>query len=200
MAAPNDRSVSSPPSSGLTKLELAESRIYPGVNTPAKAAVILHKARFLDLDPSFVAENIAFINGKPAGTGLLLAALLKRSGKYRYLVTEKTARVCRIQFLERLDGKWEVIGIEAFTLEMAQRAKLTSNPSWSRFPEQMLFWRCLVAGARTHCPDALAGGCAHLIEEVRPEVPYDEEGRPTTTGVIIDAEVILPQAEAETAK
>lgn len=178
------------PSDKLSKKDLAESRIYPAINTPAKAGVVMMKAKALDLDPTFIAENLIFIGGKAAGTGLLLAVLCKRSKKYRYIVKQKTAKLCTVEFKEKVDSRWESIGTETFTMEMAVRAGLTSNPSWKKFPEAMLFWRCLSSGVRTHCPDVIAGVFSHLVEELQPQGEYDEEGIPVLKAEMVEVELV----------
>jgi len=90
-----------------------------------------------------------------------------------------------IEFFEILpDGKRDSLGTETFTMEMAQRANLTTNPSWKKFPEAMLWARCLTAGVRARCPDALGGTPAYSIEEMNPKIEVDEDGIP-----IPDAEV-----------
>lgn len=172
--------VKSPGASGppATADDLIKCKLFPWINTPAKASIVIQKARETGLAATFVAENIVFVNGKPAASGLMLTALLKGSGKYRYRILTKTDQEVKAEFLEKVDGKWEVVGTEVFTMKMAVRAQLTGNPSWKKFPEAMLTWRALAAGARTHCADALAGGFSHLIEEVRPDLEVTEDGAP----------------------
>lgn len=160
----------------LSRKDLAGSKLFQHVNTPEKAGVIIAQAKALNLDPVFVASHTTFIGGKPAMDGNLLAVLLKRSERYRYVIEEKSDKQARITFLEKIDGKWEKLGTETFSMAMAQRAGLTSNATYKKYPEQMLFWRCLMAGARTMCPDITAGGFCHLIEELAPSAEYGEDG------------------------
>ena len=185
--------------SALSKRELANCRLYPNINTPEKAAVVLSKAHAWGLEPTCVAEAMYFVSGKPALSSNMHAVLVKRSGRYDYRVKEKTHTKCVLDFRERVDGKWEVIGTETFTMQDAQTAGITNNPSWKKFPAAMLFARCLTAGVRTHCPDVLAGTACYSVEELAPHAEYDAEGRP----VVIDAEICnvsLPPASVDVAE
>lgn len=117
--------------------------------------------------------GISVINGKPGFGANLLAQAIKRHPQYDYRVLEKTDQVCRIRFLS---GK-EVLGEEVFTIQMAERANLIGKGGpWKQYPEAMLFARCLSAGMRTHCPDALGGAPAYTPEELGAQGQIDENG------------------------
>lgn len=179
--------------SGLTKTELAKSQLYTNIKTKEQAAVVIAKARSFGLCPTVVADNLFFVGGKPSLSAGLMATLVKRSGKYDYRVTEKTDKKCVLAFFEILPGGTrEKIGVETFTLEMANRAGLAAGVNWKKFPEAMLFSRCLTAGVRAHCPDALGGNPVYTVEELSPSTLVDEDGRP-----IIDAEIVDSPASAD---
>jgi len=117
--------------------------------------------------------GISVINGKPGFGANLLAQAIKRHPSYDYRVLEKTDQVCRIRFLS---GK-ETLGEEVFTIQMAERANLIGKGGpWKQYPEAMLFARCLSAGMRTHCPDALGGAPAYTPEELGAQGQIDENG------------------------
>jgi hypothetical protein len=60
---------------------------------------------------------------------------------------------------------------------MAERANLIGKGGpWKQYPEAMLFARCLSAGMRTHCPDALGGAPAYTPEELGAQGQIDENG------------------------
>jgi hypothetical protein len=169
----------------LTKKELAQSALYPNIKTPAQAAVVMQKARSYGLCPTTIADGLFFVGGKPALSAQLIATLLKRSGKYDYRIKTKTDKECSIEFFELRDGKRESLGVETFTMAMATRAALASGVNWKKFPEAMLWARCLTAGVRARCPDALGGNPVYSVEELSPSTEVDAEGRP-----IIEAEVV----------
>lgn len=107
--------------------------------------------------------GIYLVNGKPGFSAQLLAQAVKRHPRYDYRVRQKDAECCTIAFLQ--DG--DEIGVETFTMAMAKRAGLVgSRGPWAQYPEAMLFARCLTAGMRTHCPDALGGFAAYTPEEI----------------------------------
>jgi hypothetical protein len=170
----------------LSKHDLAECRLYPNIKTPAQAAVVMAKAHSYALCPTMVAESLYFVGGKPAMSAQLVATLVKRSAKYDYRVREKTDRQCSIEFFEVVDGKRESLGIETFTMVMAQRAGLASSPTWKKFPEALLWARALTAGVRARCPDALGGGPVYTVEELSPGTPVDDEGRPVIAGEVVE--------------
>jgi hypothetical protein len=117
--------------------------------------------------------GISVINGKPGFGANLLAQAIKRHPSYDYRVLEKTDTICRIRFLS---GK-ETLGEEVFTIQMAERANLIGKGGpWKQYPEAMLFARCLSAGMRTHCPDALGGAPAYTPEELGAQGQIDENG------------------------
>jgi hypothetical protein len=191
----------------ISRDDIVESRLWPNINSPERAAVVLAMARNHDMDPCFVAANIAFIGGKPAASGLYLAAVLKKTRRYRYRRDEKLSSdgpntKCVLRWLEKVDGTWEEVGTTSFSLEDAKRAELLSNQTWKKYPARMCFWRALSAGAREYCPDAIAGGCTHLIEELVPDAAYDNETlQPvvTVTGVEIDTDEEVDASHPHTA-
>jgi hypothetical protein len=123
--------------------------------------------------PFASAGGVTVINGRPGFGSNLLAQAIKRHPQYDYRVLEKTDQVCRIKFLA---GK-EELGIETFTAKMAERAGLLKDGGmYFKYPEAMLFARCLTAGMRTHCPDALGGAPAYTPEELGAQGQIDENG------------------------
>jgi hypothetical protein len=144
--------------------------------TLAKCAVQLMAGMEAGFTPFASITGIYVINGKPGFSAQLLAQAIKRHPHYDYRVLEKTAKGCTIRFLH--DG--EILGEESFTSEMAQRASLTSGP-WKAYPEAMLFARCLTAGMRTHCPDALGGHTPYTPEELGAPGQIDESGMVVAT-------------------
>jgi hypothetical protein len=92
--------------------------------------------------PPFTAMN-AFhvIQGKPVMSANTIAARLKASGRYNYVITEKTAARCSIDFYE--NGK--KVYTETWDTQRAQKAGVKNM---DRFPDAMLFARAITAGAR----------------------------------------------------
>lgn len=150
----------------------------------AQCAVQLMAGMEAGFTPFASITGVYVVNGRPGFSAQLLAQAIKRHPVYDYRVMEKTDRICRIRFLQR----GQELGIETFTMEMAERAGLTAErpgsrgiSPWRAYPEAMLFARCLTAGMRTHCPDALGGHAAYTPEELGAEGQIDEDGMVTVT-------------------
>jgi hypothetical protein len=119
-------------------------------------------------------SGLHIIKGKAVLAANLMAAAIKRSGKYDYRAT-CTDTECRVQFLGRDGGKWEPIGDTSFTLDDAKRAGLGGD-NWRKYPKAMLFARCISAGYKQHCPDAL--GAAPVYVEAHGETEITEDAPP----------------------
>ena len=135
--------------------QAVKSGMFPDL-TAAQAALKMQLADDLNINRSLGLGGIHVVKGKMVLSSNLIAALVKRSSKYRYRVVEHTDKVCKIAFHERLDdGKWEMAGESTFTVEMAKRAQLIANPTWTKYPESMLYSRAIVQGVRWYCPDLI---------------------------------------------
>jgi hypothetical protein len=144
--------------------------------TLAQCAVQLLAGMEAGFTPFASITGIYVVQGRPGFSAQLMAQAIKRHPDYDYRVLEKTDTTCRIRFLCR----GEELGVETFTIEMAKRAGLVKpNGPWGQYPEAMLFARCLTAGMRTHCPDALGGHTAYTPEELGAQGTIDEQGMVT---------------------
>jgi len=133
--------------------------------------------------------GIHIISGKPAIGSNLIAAAIKRHPLYNFKVAKFDDKVCHLDFYENWDGKWEKIGESIFTMTDAQTAGLLNNPSWKKYPKNMLYARAISNGARWYCPDIFGGAPTYTPEELGATVDEDEN--------VIDAEIIEPQPEQE---
>ena len=143
--------------------------------TLACCAVQLMAGMEAGFTPFASITGIYVVNGKPGFSAQLLAQAIRRHPLYDYRVREKTAESCSIAFF----AGTEELGVETFTMDMARRAGLVgSRGPWQQYPEAMLFARCLTAGMRTHCPDALGGHTPYTPEELggTREGEIDENG------------------------
>lgn len=143
----------------------------------AQCAVQLMAGMEAGFTPFASITGVYVVNGRPGFSAQLLAQAIKRHPDYDYRVLEKSDKACRIKFLCR----GEELGIEIFTMEMAERAGLVKGGPWKQYPEAMLFARCLTAGMRTHCPDALGGHTPYTPEELGAQGQIDEDGMVTVT-------------------
>jgi hypothetical protein len=155
------------------------SGLFKDTADVAKAAMKIKFGYALGIDEATAMSNIILVSGRMSFTANFIAGRIKQSNKYRYVVLEKTDKQCKIQFYEKVeqwkDGRlifeWEKPGpAELFTLEMAKRAGLTKNETWTKYPEAMCFARCLTAGARTYCSDVFLGTGVYTPDELDPNL------------------------------
>ena len=133
--------------------------------------------------------GVNIIQGKPAFSANLMAAAVKRSGRYNYIVTTMTEKECSIEFMEKFDGKWRTSGVSTFTLEDAKKA---GTKNLDKFARNMLFARAMSNGVRWYCPDVMNGAPAYTPEEMGADV--DQDGNVIT----VEAEDIVIQKQAIT--
>jgi hypothetical protein len=149
--------------------------------TLAQCAVQLLAGMEAGFTPFASITGIYVVQGRPGFSAQLLAQAIKRHPSYDYRVLSKTSEACSIRFLSGT----EELGIETFTIEMAERAGLIGKGGpWKQYPEAMLFARCLTAGMRTHCPDALGGHTAYTPEELGAAGTIDEQGMVTVAAEV----------------
>ncbi len=134
------------------------SGYFQDVRDQAQAVVKVLYGQELGFSPVVAMMGIHVIEGKPALSSNLMAALIKRSGKYNYRVKVWTNDECTLEFLEKIDGKWQESGPASFTIQDAKTARVkfegARGPSgWAKFPKAMLFARALSQGLRAYCPD-----------------------------------------------
>lgn len=185
----------------------AKSGLYGANETPRSSAVRIMLGMEIGMTPMQALSNIFIVDGKPSLGAHGIAMMIKRSPKYDYRVLERTDEACRIEYREKVDGTWEMVGRSSFTIDQAKRASLTGKNNWKAYPEDMLYARAMARGARTFCPDAL-GGAMHDPDELErtPQQVAPATTRrslspraDTPTETIVDADVgAEPPAEPET--
>jgi hypothetical protein len=103
----------------------------------------------------------------------LMAAAIKRSGKYDYRVVRSDDEVCEIDFY----SGGQKIGSSSFSMEDAKNAGLGGD-NWRKYKRAMLFARCISAGYKTHCPDALGAAPVYVEAHGETEIPDDPKPEP----------------------
>ena len=161
---------------------MAQSGFFADSREAAQAIVKILAGAELGFGPVASMTGIYIVKGRITLSANLMAAAIKRSGRYTYRVTELSDEACEIQFYE---GR-QPIGTSRFTAADAERAKLQTE-TWRSYPRNMLFARALSNGARWYCPDVLGGPVY-----VEGEIP---EALDTETGEIRD-ERPMPAAMA----
>ena len=98
------------------------SGMFPDIQSEAAACAKIIIGRGLGLSDYDAMTGLHIIKGKAVLAANLMAAAIKRAGKYDYRA-ECTDSACNITFFGRLgDGTWERIGDSSFTMEEIGRA------------------------------------------------------------------------------
>lgn len=110
----------------------------------------------LGMGPMQAMSSFHVVEGKVEMAGGAIAARIKASGKYDYRIVTKSRVRCEIAFFERIDGRREEIGREVWDADRAQAAGLWGKNVWKKYPDAMLFNRCIASGYRAYCPDVFS--------------------------------------------
>ena len=148
---------------------LADSGYFTDARDAAQCGVKVLAGLEMGIGAFSSMSGIHVIKGKPSIGAGLMAAAVKRSGKYNYRVTKHTATECIIDFFER----GEACGTSSFSMDDAKAAGLVNNDNWKRAPRNMLFARALSNGVRWYCPDVFDVS-TYVPEELGADV--DDEG------------------------
>ena len=148
---------------------LADSGYFTDARDAAQCGVKVLAGLEMGIGAFSSMAGIHVIKGKPSIGAGLMAAAVKRSGKYNYRVTKHTATECIIDFFER----GEACGTSSFSMDDAKAAGLVNNDNWKRAPRNMLFARALSNGVRWYCPDVFDVS-TYVPEELGADV--DDEG------------------------
>lgn len=133
---------------------LAASGYFSDAKDAAQAAVKVLAGSELGIGPVASMTGIYIVKGRVTMSANLMAAQIKRSGKYNYRVASMANDLVAIVFYE---GKDE-IGTSSFSKADAEAAGLwNSSDPWRKTPRNMLFARAMSNGARWFCPDIFSG-------------------------------------------
>ena len=144
----------------------ARSGYFQDAREAQQAIVKILAGRELGIPPVAAMTGIYLINGRVALGANLIAAAIKRSGRYDYRVQRLDNEACEIVFFQGT----ERIGESTFTLADARKA---GTKNTEKFARNMLFARAISNGARWHCPD-IFGGPIYTPEELGASV--NDEG------------------------
>ncbi|MEH2070049.1 MAG: hypothetical protein V7K47_18120 [Nostoc sp.] len=162
---------------------LAKSAFFADAKEVAQCGVKVLAGMELGFGAIAAMTGVHIINGKPSIGANLMAAAVKRSGKYNYRITHHDNDGCTIVFYEN----GEAIGESTFTRDDAQAAGALDGKNghtWKKFPRNMMFNRAMSNGVRWYCPDIFAGSVAYTPEELDCQV--DEEGNTVDVPVVTD--------------
>jgi len=181
---------------------LHASRLFKTSSTEHAYAILL-AGQEMGIGPTTALGNITVISGKPALGAALVGALIQRSGRYTYQVTEMTDQRVSIDFHERAmqfipggpQGENRKLGTSTFTLDDARKAGLAGSQTWKSYPRNLLVARALTNGARWYTPSVFAGAVydPSELEAVQPAVAPGPPGGAPETSNGVDTAATLEQ-------
>jgi len=160
---------------------MAQSGFFQDARQAAQAVVKILAGQELGFGPFASMTGVYIISGRPALSANIMAASVKKSGRYNFKVKELTDQTCTIEFFE----SGQSVGLSTFTLEDARKA---GTKNLDKFPRNMLYARAISNGVRWYCPDVLGGGAVYTPEELGAEV--DSEGN------VLHAEIVTTDQPA----
>lgn len=138
---------------------LARSGYFQDARDEAQAVVKILAGAEMGIGPIAAMMNLYIVKGRVSMAANLMAAQVKRSGKYDYRVITLTDQECLLEFFEA--GK--SVGVSSFTAADAKRA---GTQNMNAYPRNMLFARAMSNGAKWYCPDAFGGTTVYVPGEI----------------------------------
>lgn len=158
---------------------MVASGFFADSKMAAQAIVKILAGQELGFGPFASMTGVNIIQNKPVLAANLMAAAVKRQGKYNYRVTRLDDTGCELTFFE---GGQEV-GKSAFGKADAEKAQLLGKDNWKKYPRNMYFARALSNGQKWYAPDVFNGATVYTPDELGAVV--DAEGN-----AVIDAPAV----------
>lgn len=151
-------------------MAMSKSGFFQDSKDASQAIVKILAGQELGFGPFASMTGVNIIQNKPVLAANLMAAAVKRTGKYNYRVKELTDNACELIFFEA--GK--EVGNSRFTMEDAKAAMLDTKDNWKKYKRNMLFARALSNGQKWYAPDVFNGATVYTPDELGADV--DDEG------------------------
>jgi hypothetical protein len=172
---------------------LAKSGYFQDTREAAQAVVKVLAGREMGIGPIAAMTGIYIVKGRVTLSANLMAAQIKRSGKYDYRIVRMDDTGCVIDYYQA----GEKIGSSAFVEADARGAGLLGGDNWKKFPRNMYFARAMSNGAKWYCPDVFSGPVYtpdELADERTPQLP------PAPPVDVVTGEVIEAAFDPEPAR
>jgi hypothetical protein len=164
---------------------IAESKLF-GIQTPAQALALGLLCQAEGRHPAEAARDYHIINGKPSlKSEAMLARFQQAGGRVEW--HEYGHESVSGTFSHPQGGSLKV----SWTMQDANRAGLTGNPTWKKFPRQMLKARCISEAVRGIFPGVLSG--LYAPEEVGEFTPVQAVTEPEPLQIEAPKEEPLPE-------
>jgi hypothetical protein len=164
---------------------IAKSKLF-GIQTGEQALALGLLCQAEGRHPAEAARDYHIINGKPSlKSEAMLARFQQAGGKVEW--HDYTHEAVSGTFTHPQGGSLKV----SWTIKDAERAGLTSNPTWRKFPRQMLKARCISEAVRGIFPGVLSG--LYAPEEVQEFAPVQVHTEPEP--IHVETEPVPPMLE-----
>lgn len=141
----------------------------PSIKTAEQAMAIAIKGIEVGLPMMQSFSHINIISGKPTISAEGMNFLIRKNCPQATInIIQRDSEACKIKAARPNSEPCEFV----FTMEDAKKAQLLANPSWQKYPKNMLFARCFSDMARTLFPDCI-GGISYTPEELGAVVDID---------------------------
>lgn len=157
-------------------VSLVKSKLF-GFETPEQAMAIMLIAQAEGRSPALAARDYHVIKGRPALKADAMLARFQQEGGVVEWETYTDSKVSG-RFSHTKSSPKPVL-IE-WTIDMAKKIGLASNPSWAKYPRAMLRARCISEGVRTVYPGIAVG--IYTVEEAQDFEPRVERNITPTSG------------------
>lgn len=126
-----------------------------GIASPEAAFTIIATGAELGLSPMASLRSIHIIEGKPALSAALIAGIVQRRPDLceGFALVESSDTIATYETTRRGQAPVRM----SFTIEQAQRARLTDKDNWKKYPHAMLRARASAELARAVYPDVVGG-------------------------------------------
>lgn len=161
----------------MAKALLPTGFLPQSIKTPEQATAIMLKGRELNVPPMYALSNIVVVQGKPTVSAEMMLALVQRDhGLNSMWVEESTNEKCTVGYKSGNGTKFYT-----WTVEDANAAGLTKNPTWRSYPAAMCRARAISAVARMAFPGSIAG--MYVPGELGDDVTVTEDGEVITASL-----------------
>jgi len=165
---------------------IAKSKLF-GIQTAEQALALGLLCQAEQRHPAEAARDYHIINGKPSlKSEAMLARFQQAGGKVDW--HEYTHESVSGTFSHPQGGSLKV----SWTMQDATRAGLTGNPTWKKFPRQMLKARCISEAVRGIFPGVLSG--LYAPEEVS-DIPVQVVAETAPEPIQVPIQLEAPKEE-----
>lgn len=164
---------------------IAKSKLF-GIQTAEQALALGLLCQAEGRHPAEAARDYHIIGGKPSlKSEAMLARFQQAGGRVEW--HDYTHEAVTGTFTHPQGGSLKV----SWTIKDAERAGLTGNPTWKKFPRQMLKARCISEAVRGIFPGVLSG--LYAPEEVQEFSPVQSHTEPEP--IQVETEPVPPMLE-----